>query len=87
MHSFNYTHNLSSRSWSKFFPSYFMIYLLLTGRGRGGPRGRGDRGRGRGGRGGGRDQSAGGGGCFKCGEEGHFSRECPNQSAGGGKGM
>eukprot|EP00976_Prorocentrum_cordatum_P100084 1192089-Prorocentrum_minimum.AAC.2 len=49
--------------------------------GRGGGRGGRDGGRGRGGRGG---DAGGGGGCFKCGEAGHFSRECP--TGGGGSG-
>ena len=43
----------------------------------------------RGGRGGGRGGGGGGGGraCFKCGKEGHMSRECPDAgSSGGGRG-
>lgn len=38
------------------------------------------------GRGGGRGGASGGGGraCFKCGEEGHMSRECPKGGGGGG---
>ena len=35
----------------------------------------------RGGHGG--DQSDGGRGCLKCGQQGHFFNECPNQSSGG----
>ena len=65
---------------------------MPAGRGAGGARG--GRGGGRGGRGGfsdrGRDRGGGRGGstpgtpgaCFKCGESGHMSRECPK---GGGK--
>jgi len=44
------------------------------------------RGRGRGGARGGfnRGDSGGGNSCFKCGESGHFSRECPKAGGGGG---
>lgn len=47
--------------------------MLNRGGGRGG--GRGGRGAGAGG---------GGGGCFKCGQTGHWSKECPTSAGGGG---
>lgn len=54
--------------------------------GGGGGGGFGGRGGSRGGQRGGRGGSSGGDGCFKCGEQGHFSRECPTGGGGGGRG-